>query len=428
MGIASMRCSKCGYTQLASPTCKSCGAAIGGMQAVPPLQAQSLPPQPKAKSAPAAQPPPQSQPRPPQPKPEADPIHRPSFHGSGGSLFGIHIINIFLTLLTLGIYYFWGKVRVRNYLLSESEFVGDRFAYHGTGKELLIGFLKAVLIFGGLSALFRVAPLLPGGMAVKAIAGVIAYAALLVFISIAMVSARRYRLSRTSWRGIRFSFRGKILDFVKLYIGGTLLSMITLGIYYPVFKTRRYAFMASESYFGNQKFSFDGKGKDVYKIYFQAFLFFLLCGIGLTFLLRFLAIYIFGLASQWFSPNGQKILMVSVMIMTVLITLIFPWSFLVTEQKRYFWNHTSFASARFESTMTFGPFLLLKLGNFFLLVFSLGLAWPLATVRNVRFAFKYLSMEGPLNFEAIQQEAQAASPTGDALDSFLGLDTGFDIA
>jgi len=73
------------------------------------------------------------------------PIH---FHGRGGSLFGIQIVNLFLSLITLGVYSFWGRVKVRNYMMSQTEFAGDRCAYHGTGRELFIGWLKAMAIFG----------------------------------------------------------------------------------------------------------------------------------------------------------------------------------------------------------------------------------------------------------------------------------------
>src|SRR5215510_8374244 len=73
---------------------------------------------------------------------------RLQFHGSAQTLFGIWIVNVFLTLLTLGVYYFWAKVRIREYLLSQTSFEGDRFAYHGTGTELLIGWIKAMLCVG----------------------------------------------------------------------------------------------------------------------------------------------------------------------------------------------------------------------------------------------------------------------------------------
>ena len=81
---------------------------------------------------------------------QPDQVRKLRFHGTGGSLFGIHIVNMLLTGLTLGIYYFWGKVKVRNYVFSQSEFEGDRFAYHGTGKELLLGWLKGMAILGAI--------------------------------------------------------------------------------------------------------------------------------------------------------------------------------------------------------------------------------------------------------------------------------------
>ena len=76
-----------------------------------------------------------------------DVVRRPSFHGSGGTLLGIHVVNVLLILVTLGVYYFWAKTRVRRYLFSQTQFEADRFAYHGTAKELLLGFLKAFVVF-----------------------------------------------------------------------------------------------------------------------------------------------------------------------------------------------------------------------------------------------------------------------------------------
>src|SRR6266545_6090236 len=80
--------------------------------------------------------------------PDGAPLRRPTFHGTGGTLFGIHLVNTLLTLVTLGVYYFWAKTRLRRFLFSQTEIEGDRFAYHGTGRELLLGTLKAVLVFG----------------------------------------------------------------------------------------------------------------------------------------------------------------------------------------------------------------------------------------------------------------------------------------
>jgi uncharacterized membrane protein YjgN (DUF898 family) len=75
------------------------------------------------------------------------PARRISFHGNGLTLLGVYLVNLLLTLVTLGVYYFWARTRIRHYMLSQTEFESDRFAWHGTGKELFIGFLKLVVLF-----------------------------------------------------------------------------------------------------------------------------------------------------------------------------------------------------------------------------------------------------------------------------------------
>jgi uncharacterized membrane protein YjgN (DUF898 family) len=75
--------------------------------------------------------------------------------------------------------------------------------------------------------------------------------------------------------------------------------------------------------------------------------------------------------------------------------------------------------------MTGSLFFLLKLSNLLLLVVTLGLAWPWVVVRNIRFDSQYLALRGALDLAGIQQDAQAASATGEALSGFL--DTGFDL-
>lgn len=381
-----VKCAKCGLLQLPGPTCKSCGAPLPGpARRTEPTQVSP------ARSSAAA--PPTSSPPPAWRGPVADGVgdgpaprqtQRLSFHGAGGSLLGIHIVNVFLTIITLGIYYFWAKVRVRIYLFSQTEFAGDRFAYHGTGKELLLGFLKAVALIGVPFFLVRLGlDLVARGPIVRALSASISYLALLVFLAFATIGARRYRLSRTSWRGVRFSFRGKLLDFIKLFVGGSLLSTITLGLYYPFFDTRRHGYLVSHSYFGSQRFSFDGRGKDL----FGRFLFTILLSLP---------------------------------------TLGLCWFWYLARKQRYFWDHTSFGAARFRCAVTGGKLLALQLGNVVLLVLTLGFGWPWVVVRNARFACRYLVLDGLLDLTSVQQEAQEVSTTGEGLAGILdaGLDFG----
>ena len=314
----------------------------------------------------------------------ARPRTRLFFHGTGGSLFGIHIVNVLLTLVTLGVYYFWAKTRVRVYLMSETELEGSRFAWHGSGRELFWGFLKACAVFGAPTILLiAIRDLLDVPSGLKVVAGILVPLIVIVVLPLAMVGARRYRLSRISWRGIRFSFRGAAREFVKLFILGSVLSSLTFGLYYPIFDVRRHAFMTEHSWFGNRRFSFDGRGRDMFGPFLIAVL---------------LAIPTFGLALLWY----------------------------LARKRRYFWNHTSVGEARFRCGVTGRGLFGLYLGNLLLLVLSLGLAWPWAKVRSVKFALRYLTLEGPLRLEEIQQDARAASATGEGLAGFFDSGTGFD--
>lgn len=302
------------------------------------------------------------------------------FHGRGGSLFGIQIVNLFLGLITLGIYSFWGRVKVRGYMMSQTEFAGDRFAYHGTGQELFIGWLKALLLFG--IPLFVLAVLqIVVGMESELfnLLQILIYIVVGVFIPVAMVNARRYRLSRMSWRGIRFSFRGGVRDFIAIYIKGWLLTLVSLGFYYPFWQNRRQAFMVGDSYFGNQKFTFDGRGRDL---------------------------------------AGSFVLHVILSLPTLFLCWIWYWA----RVQRYYAAHTSFQAARFHSTVTGGGVLGLWIGNTMLFLLTLGIGWSWITVRNMRYYAGHLSMVGALDVAGVMQEVQTATATGEGLSGFLDLD------
>jgi len=338
---------------------------------------------------PPVAPPPPAPPLPPGapeslPTPPPGTRRRPTFHGTGGTLFGIHIVNTLLTLVTVGVYYFWAKTRLRQYLFSQTEIEGDRFAYHGSGRELLLGTLKAALVFGvPISLLNVIRDVLDAPALVKVAASVLSGSLLFVLFPVAMVGARRYRLGRTSWRGIRFSFRGRVWELVKIVLVGTLLTAITLGLYYPVLLVKRQAFMISNSYFGSERFDFAGRGRDLFWVYVQAAL-------------------------------------------LTLPTLGLSWVWYIARKRRYFWDHTTFGAARFSCTVTGRALLGLWVVNALLLVGTLGIAWPWVRVRNVHFAFRNLSLVGPLDLERIQQEAQHVSTMGEGLSGFF--DSGFDLA
>lgn len=313
---------------------------------------------------------------------QAKSSRRFSFWGKGGTLFGIYIINLFLIIVTLGIYYFWAKVRVRTYLWGQTEVDGDRLSYHGTGQESLLGWLKALFLFIVPVFLLQNLPLWTGMPILGIVTGLLTVIIIYLFIPFAMVGTRRYRLSRTALRGIRFSFRGKWRDFAGIFIGGSLLMSATFGLYYPFYKVRVSQFMIENSWFGNKKFAFSGKRADLFGRFVVGVL---------------LAVPTLFLSLIWFNYRKTK----------------------------YIWEHTVFEGASFRTDITFGGVLLLYLTNLLILVFTLGFGLPWVMARTMRYYISNLRLEGAVDLDAIIQESQDSTALGEELGGFW--DVGFDL-
>jgi uncharacterized membrane protein YjgN (DUF898 family) len=307
------------------------------------------------------------------------------FLGEGGTLFGLLLLNGILTVLTLGIYSFWGRVRLRQYVLRHTDLDGERFDYHGTGGELLVGFLKVFAVFFGLVLFLalgmRIA--IAVGMPQMSSLFVLAmYGILIYLMPYAIVGAQRYQRSRTSWRGQRFSFTGTVEQLSVPFIKGVLLTAVTLGFYSPYFLNTMYAFSLNHTFYGSQRFSYDGDGDGLFKPYVKAF---------------FLG----------------------------LVTLGIYWIWYLAERSRYLAAHTSFGNVRFESTVTGGKLFSLAITNFLLILVTCGLAIPWVLVRTLRFQMENLVVAG-----TIPQQAAAGplgpqpNATGDAMADALGIDGG----
>jgi uncharacterized membrane protein YjgN (DUF898 family) len=347
------------------------------------------------------------------------------FHGAGGTLFGIHLVNTLLTVLTLGFYYYWAKVRVRTYLFGQTEFAGDRFSYHGSARELLNGALKASLVFGiPYYLLSHVGLFLEANMAIQLSLQVAGWLLLLGFIPVAVISSRRYRLSRTAWRGIRFSFQGKSLDFVKLWLFGYFLTGVTFGLYYPYFSTKKQTFLTAHSYFGSEPFTFSGDAVVLFRPFLKMYL--LAVTVALIVVLSvFPFVEVPPLSLE--DPETAGLLVIGTIVALIIgaVTFRLLWLPYSVIEQRFFWEQTSIGSARFRLPITTWPYLKLKLGNLLLVVCSLGFAWPWTTIRNIKFITDQLALVGIDNFDEIVQVYDGAPPIGEGLDGFL--DTGFDL-
>lgn len=134
-------------------------------------------------------------------------INQVVYDSRTGQIYKIWLLNLFMNIITLGIYSFWGKARLRRYIVGSFSLRDDRFEYTGTGKELFFGFLKAVAVLVVIFAPFMIATRIAPDAAWPPILLI----PVLYVIPVACYCALRYRLSRLQWRGIRFCANGSSL-------------------------------------------------------------------------------------------------------------------------------------------------------------------------------------------------------------------------
>jgi uncharacterized membrane protein YjgN (DUF898 family) len=180
-------------------------------------------------------------------------------------LVGLLSKNFFLTLITIGIYRFWAATRLRRYLWSNIRIGGDGLEYTGTGRELFLGFLVGLAVLAPLSIVYIVADRLSLGSPVLAacIQGVY-FIALFVFLQVALFRSRRYRLSRTTWRGIYAGQTGSIWTYLGLYLGYGALTLVTVGLALPWMHVALARYKLDNTTFGNRTMYIEAKGSALF--------------------------------------------------------------------------------------------------------------------------------------------------------------------
>jgi len=304
------------------------------------------------------------------------------FHGQGAEYFGISIVNLLLTVITLGLYYPWAKARQLQYLYGATEFNESRFVFSGTGKEMFAGFIKAILIFAVLFAILGVCIFLE-----LPLAGILLfYLGLFCLIPLAIHGSYKYRMSRTSWRGIRMGYRGDREELIKVFFSGLFLTLVTLGIYGAWFTMNLRNYVLNKVRFGTLHFKYQGLGADYFILNLKGY---------------FLTIITLGIYFFWW----QKDLF------------------------NYYINNLSLENEKgdtisLRSKATGGSFFLLALGNLFILIFTLGLGYAWVVTRTLRFIFGKIELSGNLELENIlQSEPAFTDATGEDISDLL--DFGF---
>ncbi len=198
-------------------------------------------------------------PQPPPPLP-GTPV---TFAGERGEFFGLVGRGALLELVTLGFYRFWLATDIRRHLWVNTAVDGDAAEYTGRGKELLIGFLFAMAILVPIYLAYFIVSV--EAERLKGFASVPLVIAFYAFGQFAIYRARRYRLTRTVWRGVRFWMDGSGWAYAGRAMLWTLLVVVTLGLAWPWREAALERYKMQHSHYGDLRGDFAGSGWEFFK-------------------------------------------------------------------------------------------------------------------------------------------------------------------
>ncbi len=335
--------------------------------------------------------------------------HRFAFDGGAGEYFRIWIVNLALSLVTLGIYSAWAKVRTQRYFYGNTRLDGVPFEYLARPLPILAGRIVAVVLFVGY--------VLAGQLSLWLQVGLGALIALLT--PWLLVRGAAFRARYTSWRGLRFRFVPAYRQAYERYLLLGIPLVLTLGLLYPYVKARQKAFLVEHHRYGGEAFGFTATAGQFYPPYLIAWavmvVWIFAAGAVLT-----------GLAIALHRPGGQPPTELVFGWMALFYSGYFAiWAFLAAALGNLVYNHTTIGPHRFESRLQGGRLLWLYASNTVAVLVSAGLLIPWAKIRLARYRAERLSVLAGGSLAGFGVEAgEDVDATAAEIDSLFDIDIG----
>ncbi|RLC06952.1 MAG: DUF898 domain-containing protein [Deltaproteobacteria bacterium] len=316
------------------------------------------------------------------------------FSGSGSEYFKIWLVNIILSVITIGIYSAWAKVRRKQYFYGSTKLFGSSFEYLADPVKILKGRLIVVGFFILYSALSNLLPLVSGIMS-------------LVFILILpwlIVRSLVFNARNSALRNVRFGFKGSIKEAVKVYILWPLAAALTLGALSPYVFFRQKKFVVENTVYGRTAFVFTATAREYYRIFFGA-------------LIPIITGIILMAVAAFFLPPVSALVF--------LVLYLYLMAYFSVKTTNLLFNTSSLSHHRFEAGLKTGEYMMLVLTNSLGVAVTLGLFFPWAKVRTVQYKLQHIALLASGNLEGfIADEEKQVSAIGEEIGDFFDMDFG----
>lgn len=328
------------------------------------------------------------------------------FTGKGGEYFKIWIVNLLLSVLTLGIYSAWAKVRRLQYFHRNTHLAGASFDYHGTPIAILKGRLIGFGLLIAYNAAFQFSPIL----------GLVVASLLALVMPWLLMRSLRFKLYNTSYRGLRFGFAGDDRGAYRAFLMYPLLAAMTLYLLAPLAHQRIKQYQFDNSRFGSTSFRFDAPVKYFYILYLSM----LSVMVG-SVLLSVSLVMMFGSGNTDTAGFAAAFMVVGPFILLIMLAvMLIAGSLFSAYMQNLVWGSTEVGAHQFFSELSAGRLLWTNVTNFLGVALTFGLFIPFAAIRIARLRIESmgLAISGDLSGFIADQQQQATAAGEEAAEMF----------
>ncbi|MBY3496728.1 YjgN family protein [Rhizobium laguerreae] len=345
----------------------------------------------------------------------ANAFERARFTGTASEYFGIWIVNVLLTIVTLGIYSAWAKVRRNRYFYGNTVLLGRSFEYHATGMQIFIGRLIVVAFVIVANILAVIHPLF----------SLVTTILILIALPWLIVRGLRFNARVTSYRNVRFDFTGSAGGAFVSVMLGSLVAVLSLGLLAPFASRWLNRYIFNNLRYGNRPFQTDPK---VSALYGALVIPALMVVLGAVVLSALVAIIVVGIQASESDPlifmvvSGMYLVVFGLIIIYGLAGLIYR-----AAVHNIVWSSTRIDGRHvLRSDLSRARYAWIAISNVVVTVLTLGLMRPWAAVRLARYVTEHtaIRIEGEIG-EVFTQFEASGTAVGSEYMSMEGLDFGF---
>lgn len=339
------------------------------------------------------------------------------FRGNGREFFRIWIVNIALTILTLGIYGAWAKVRTTRYFYGNTYIAGHAFDYHASPWRILLGRIIAVLLLLAYSLTTSIYP----------VAVLVWYLIFAAFIPWLINSSLRFTARNSSYRNIRFNFTGAFLGAFIAYVLWAMVAGATLGLLWPRARKARDYYYINHHTYGGRPFETEFSTGRMYLIY--------LGGIAIFFGLLIAGSMVAGAVAAVLGAGKQPAAMQPGLLFSAVFVLTLLGTFIAYSLMSIFIDTLVFNLSlngtvldkkhKLRSRVSPWRMAWIKISNSLLTLVTIGIFYPWARVRAARYQTTRLSLIAASDLDEFTAEVtESQSAIGEEVAGFFDLGIG----